>query len=290
MDSDQLLPYESLWAMDMFREVHQQVGACYATVMVLKVSLRRLEGISFWRTREQGQMTRDGTRLLQLLLPHIQLAMEIRYALGMAEARAIGAEAMANASRTATFLLTGRGEVLHMNAAANAQLAERNGLVVEKGILVASSAGMRASLKALLRDASQPCGLVGELRLGAAAGRALSLERRSGRPPLHLLASPVPYGQAGRSYAVLLLVTDPEKPVDVTDEMMRTYYGLTAAETEIANGLLTGYSLLEIAALRRVAVGTVRIQLKSLFAKTGTTRQVDLVRMLLTLPQISQTA
>jgi DNA-binding CsgD family transcriptional regulator len=207
----------------------------------------------------------------------------------MVEARATGAEAMANASRTATFLLTGRGEVLHMNAAANAQLTEGDGLVVEKGILVASSVRMRASLKALLRDASQPCGLVGEQRMGVSAGRAISLERRLGRPPLQLLASPVPYGKAGSSYAVLLLVTDPKKPVDVNDDMMRSYYGFTAAETEIANGLLTGYSLREIAALRKVTVGTVRIQIKSLFAKTGTTRQVDLVRMLLALPQISQT-
>jgi DNA-binding CsgD family transcriptional regulator len=234
-------------------------------------------------------MSQDGSRLLQLLLPHIQSAMEIRYALGMVEARATGAEAMANASRTATFLLTARGQVLHMNAAANAQLAEGDGLAVENGILVASSVRMRASLKALLRDASQPSGWVGEQRVGASAGRAISLERGLGQPPLHLLASPVPYGQAGSSYAVLLLVSDPEKPVDVTDEMMRTYYGFTAAETEIANGLLTGYSLIEIAALRRVTVGTVRIQLKSLFAKTGTSRQVDLVRMLLALPQISRT-
>jgi len=79
-------------------------------------------------------------------------------------------------------------------------------------------------------------------------------------------------------------VTDPEKPTYLRDDLMRAHYSLTPAETEVANGLLTGYSLEEIAALRRVTVGTIRDQLKNLFGKTGTNRQADLVRLLLNLP------
>ncbi len=46
-----------------------------------------------------------------------------------------------------------------------------------------------------------------------------------------------------------------------------------------------GYSLEEIANLRHVSPGTVRIQIKSLLGKTGTACQADLVRLLMTLPQ-----
>ena len=46
-----------------------------------------------------------------------------------------------------------------------------------------------------------------------------------------------------------------------------------------------GFALDEIAGLRRVAVGTIRQQLKGIFARTGTNSQTDLVRLLLSLPQ-----
>jgi DNA-binding CsgD family transcriptional regulator len=288
-EGDSLLPYESLWASDMYRHLVEPCGGRYPTHMLLTVTLRRLEVICFWRTAEEGEMTPDGRRLLELLLPHVRQALNIRYALGVVEARAHSAEAMADASRTAVFLLSEQGELMHRNRAAKLILADGDGLVLHNGALTASNSRMRVPLRNLLLDACQPGGFFAGpndgVRASASVGRALSLERGAGRLPLHLLASPAPQTPGGDGRAVLLLVTDPENPVDLSDEMMRAYYGFTAAETEIANGLLTGYSVEEIAALRRVTVGTVRYQMRSLFAKTGAGRQSDLVRMLLALPQ-----
>lgn len=119
---------------------------------------------------------------------------------------------------------------------------------------------------------------------------SLALERTSGWRPLQLLASPVPnYGATVKGLeagaGILLLATDPEKPVVLRDEVLRTHYKFTEAETEIANGLITGFSPDEIAALRQVTVGTVRYQIKSILAKTGTSRQTDMVKLLLSLPR-----
>ena len=103
-----------------------------------------------------------------------------------------------------------------------------------------------------------------------------------GRRALQLLASPV----SGPGIAtVLLLATDPEEPVILRDDALREHYRFTAAETEVANGLLTGYSLDEIAALRKVKIGTIRDQIKSMLSKTGTSRQMEMVKLLLTLPR-----
>jgi DNA-binding CsgD family transcriptional regulator len=106
------------------------------------------------------------------------------------------------------------------------------------------------------------------------------------------LASPAPGHAAGHGTGdgiggVLLLATDPEKPIMLRDDALREHYSLTEAETEVANGLLTGYSLEEIAALRKVQVGTVRHQVKSMLAKTGTGKQTDMVRLFLTLPRMA---
>ena len=49
--------------------------------------------------------------------------------------------------------------------------------------------------------------------------------------------------------------------------------------------MLTGCSLEEIAVLRKVSIGTIRSQMKSLFGKTGVNRQGELIRLLMTLPR-----
>jgi len=45
---------------------------------------------------------------------------------------------------------------------------------------------------------------------------------------------------------LLVLVTDPERTPTFPDSVLHALYGLTPAETEVANGLLMGYSLKSI--------------------------------------------
>ncbi|WP_010216928.1 helix-turn-helix transcriptional regulator [Sphingomonas sp. PAMC 26621] len=58
-------------------------------------------------------------------------------------------------------------------------------------------------------------------------------------------------------------------------------YLLTASETALAQSLVMGRSLTTHARLRGSVVATVRKQLSSIFSKTGTSRQVELVATLL---------
>jgi len=58
-------------------------------------------------------------------------------------------------------------------------------------------------------------------------------------------------------------------------------YLLTASETSLAQSLVIGRSLTTHAKLRGSVVATVRKQLSAIFAKTGTSRQVELVATLL---------
>ncbi len=67
------------------------------------------------------------------------------------------------------------------------------------------------------------------------------------------------------------------------DELLQTTFQLTAAETEIARSLVESGSVNEIAAARQRSVGTIRVQIKSILAKTETRSQVELVRLVLTM-------
>ena len=277
----EVYPDRDLLQSKLYCELLIHMGLRHATLIPLTLSVRRFEAISIWRGPQHGPMDEECIRLLNLLFPHIQKALEIRQVLGVTQQRLAGAEAMADASSTATFLLSRQGHVVHRNAAADALVSDGAALALQKGVLVAADGPSRDPLRALFLKASSPS-YAPSVPIPT---HALFLPRTDGRQPLQLLATPLPRTYSDRSGAdLLLLVTDPESSFCYPDSVLRALYGLTPAETEIANGLLTGYSIQEIAALRRVSIGSTRNQLKSILNKTSTARQSDMMRLLMALP------
>jgi DNA-binding CsgD family transcriptional regulator len=57
-------------------------------------------------------------------------------------------------------------------------------------------------------------------------------------------------------------------------------FGLTSAEQRIAAGIAAGLSASENAAANAVSLSTVRTQIQAIFAKTGVSRQAELVQLL----------
>lgn len=277
IDADAFVAEEELLKTSLYRQILKPQGLRHPTTLLLKCSIDRLEVVSVWRSPEEGRMPEAGMRLLELLLPHLQVVSELQQHLGALSERLTGAEAVARASQKAAFAVTSDGRLLYANPAADAILQEQGGLRIEKGVLCATGQEMREKLRAMLaRKAAVP-------RVRPAPS-SLCLER-AGRTPLQLLAMPMATKTA--EHGVLLLANDPEQPVQLAGEAMRAFYRLTEAETAVANGLLTGYNPSEIALLRKVSVSTVRSQLKSLFSKTGTSSQPQLVARLMAAPGLS---
>ena len=79
--------------------------------------------------------------------------------------------------------------------------------------------------------------------------------------------------------AVVFLV-DPQRRPDCPEGLISAVLGTTAAEARLARGLFEGKSLAEIAHEYRLRRATIRNQLQSLFDKTATHRQADLVALL----------
>ena len=80
---------------------------------------------------------------------------------------------------------------------------------------------------------------------------------------------------------VMLSVSADHATTTVSPEALMSLFGLTGAEGRLLSGLVDGESLQDYAQRRGISVGTVRQQLKHVFAKTGATRQADLVRRVL---------
>ena len=78
----------------------------------------------------------------------------------------------------------------------------------------------------------------------------------------------------------LVFVTGLGASPGVEPGVLEGLFDLTPAEARVARALAEGTSVAEIARRSGLSPGTVRVQLKAVFRKTDTRRQVDLVRLL----------
>ena len=275
VEVEDFLPHEQLAATEYYLLMAAN-GAHYGTCIVPSFSMRRYELIALWRGTDRPRLEPDLSELLTMLFPHIQNVLRIQQALGTFQDRAKTAESILNASRTASFLLSPSGRVVHMNSAAQQLAVTRDGFIERGGRISPARVERKSEWSDLIAAAASA---------PDHPGGAMMLERAPGKRPLQVLVSPFHADHSRRPGRVLVLATEPDRPLSFPDTVLRQLYGLTAAETEVANGLLTGYAPEAIAGLRNVSVGTVRSQIKSLLSKTGTRRQADLLRLLHTLPQ-----
>jgi DNA-binding CsgD family transcriptional regulator len=78
-----------------------------------------------------------------------------------------------------------------------------------------------------------------------------------------------------------IIIDDPGSPSrECRRASFSRAYGLTESEQQLTELLMRGLTLKDIADARQVSFETIRTQLKSVFAKTGTNRQADLIRIL----------
>lgn len=75
---------------------------------------------------------------------------------------------------------------------------------------------------------------------------------------------------------VVVSLRDPRPPL-IKLTLLQQAYGLTPSEAAIAAHLLSGMSRGEVAAVRGVSVGTILTQIRSLFQKTGVSRESELI-------------
>lgn len=161
------------------------------------------------------------------------------------------------------------GQVLWRNQRANDALICGGGLRLCNGQLQASGADAQQRLATALRR-----------QAGRSAPGFVALEAGGRRWQLAL--QELEPASAARADTLLLVAVTDDRPIGVIPaESLVTLFELTDAESRLTSALVAGVTLEEYAVRRGVELSTVRYQLKQVLAKTGTRRQVDLVRQVL---------
>lgn len=88
----------------------------------------------------------------------------------------------------------------------------------------------------------------------------------------------------------LLMFHRPGRARHIDPVVVAETFGLTPAEARVAVLLANGLNAEQIAAERSASLLTVRTQIRSILAKTGVRRQPELVRMLVDMPEVGESA
>jgi DNA-binding CsgD family transcriptional regulator len=172
------------------------------------------------------------------------------------------------------------GRLIEMNRVAERILERADGLTIGNGKLGALHVFDNARLEAFIAAAAA------EQKTAGAIGR-MRIRRHVGRTPYALTVAPLGADLAvyGRPLAVIVLA-DPDEGSPSERDLVE-FFGLSPAESRLAVALLAGKKLGELAIDFGVQITTLRTQLSSILRKTGVTRQVDLIRLLSSIPAIS---
>jgi DNA-binding CsgD family transcriptional regulator len=249
------------------------------------------------RDAAQGPLPAAARALLERLGPHL-----VRVARLCAQRHGLNASGLAHRATPPAMLVSANGEVLHSNEPA-LRLLRATSLVRVRSRQLALAAPHQARLQEDIAISEARLRTRGNGALAAAArfrairivadesneraGPALAPPAASGPEVLYVFYNVLTPGDASaaepRALAALTFY-HPRSTPPVDEQVLATAFDLTPAECRIAHLLAEGLTQKEIAARVGVQHDTVRKQLQSVFQKTATRRQPDLLRLLLHLP------
>jgi DNA-binding NarL/FixJ family response regulator len=281
-DGSTLVPHGDFQRTEYYNDFGRPFGLTRTLIGVIDfVEGRLTTGVTVNRDDSQPDFDEESERLLGALVPHLKRALFLHQQLAGADAeRAVLAEVLDRLS-AAVILLNVNGDALLMNRAAEALMARRDGITVEGRRLRGASSRATAALS---RAVAQAIAVAGGQTMAAGTAR-VALPKPSGGQALEVAITPLaPDGtSADKGPAAVLFIVDPDDKPVVPADWLRARYKLAPAEARVASALAQGETVEDIAGRLRTTAGTTRWYVKQILAKTGTNRQADLVRLLVSI-------
>ncbi|MGD0443112.1 MAG: helix-turn-helix transcriptional regulator [Edaphobacter sp.] len=280
---DELVSRADLVKTELYNEILVPYGLGHMTLMTCECSGEAVSKFPLWSSPKDGPMDAASTHVLETLIPHVRTALLLRSKIAAADASNLFSETALDAMSIAAFLVTGKGQIRHMNRLAAGYLEGAEGLRSRDGRLIATDSHEDAQLQFLMAGAS------GEKDASVSLpGGAMRIVRPLARASLQVAVVPAPerYRPAESGSCALVFVSDPASRPRPRAALMRALYGLTPAEARLADLLVQGFEVREAADRMRTTVETARFHLKRVLAKTGTRRQTELMRLMLSLPGV----
>jgi DNA-binding CsgD family transcriptional regulator len=285
---DEIVPRASLLASRFFREFLKPQNTsriCVAFVFgghehpsVLNTALTVHRSI---RSRPFSERSKER---LRLLIPHLSRALGVMFRLRNAEMKIAASRSALDRLSSGIVLVDAHRDIVFTNRAAQRLFAARDGLTLAPGSssrerLAAATPAKTAEIDRALGAALAPVrAQLPHFSVG------IRVPRPSGKAPVVLNVSSLPADNGfGDGACAIVFLTDSCEAPRISQALLRRIYGLSAAELRIVERVCAGGSLGDAASALGIGQATARSQLQSAFDKTGTRRQAELVKLVLSL-------
>lgn len=273
--SQALIRESELEKTEFFNDFLRPQGHFYSFGASIAYEESVISGITALRSKSADGFAAAEVDLLQQLMPHLQSALRLHHRIAGLALELKHTSAALDRLPQGLLIIDSVGRIVFMNRLAESILRTGDGLMLAANGLHARRHQDTVRLRMLItRAAATTAG--NDLHPGG----ALSLPRSGKLGPLKLQVAPL---SSGSRAAAILLITAPEYQAVPESEMLQDLLDLTPAEARLAAALVAGKTIKQFAEEVEVTLNTARTQLKSVFSKTGVSRQADLVRLILTI-------
>lgn len=277
----EVIPWEDLCATEVHRAVFRGKTDDLICASVANHG-DAFDFVTVHKGMRDGPFAAVEVRAMQLLAPHLVRAAQLHDKLSvLSEERAAHAALLERLPFGVVFV-DPRGRITGANPEAERILRSGDGIGVHSGFLHVAQPDAGKRLASAIAGAAAEAD-----RIGADAGALLTVSRRTGGR-YQVLVAPLPAPSRERIFrplapraSALVVISDPEAAPEPAAEALARLFGLTAALGRLAAALASGLTLAEYAEQAAITKGTARWHLKEPFARTGTSRQAELVRVLL---------
>ena len=232
------------------------------------------------KTGQQGSYSERDLERVRLISSHVCRAIRISDSLNVSRLASEILEASLEALSTGVYFIGQQNRVVYLNRQAREQVKSGKVLRLIDDHLVATDRGSQKLLHAELESIEYDPKV--EDRLGCAL--ALADGAGSGYVAHVLPLRGATQSQIANHFAAIaaIFVQDPAIAPSLANAAFAKLYGLTDGELRLLNGLMPGLSLAEAARSLGISEATAKTHLRRIFAKTRTSRQAELLYLLMT--------
>lgn len=235
----------------------------------------------FTRPRNDAlELAKEWRKLLSALQPF--LARIVKFYLLIAEwnRRLLTAEYVLKVSGAGVILVDSNGYIIDINETAKDIINNCKVVKINDGFFCATRHSDTSEILRIIRQKAQQQAAYIDID----CYETIAIPRDDDLLPLTIIVRPgPPYAPASAPMrrTATVIMRDPSRRLKMASLHLERLFNLSRAEARLAGLLAEGLSLEDCAIFLNVSRHTVRTQIKSVFIKTGTNRQSDLVRILL---------
>lgn len=279
-DSHHLIPDETFYRSEIYNDLFRQYDYFYGLGGNILKSDNIISRIGVHRSRTQGPYSDQDLSLLNQLMPHLTRAFKLGTHLQELKSKQEGMEDALYRSSTPLILIDEYESVAFINQRAESLLNGNNNLTIINNHLQLLREVEQLQLHKLIHQA-----VATGARKGTKSGGAIRVTSETGEQRYNLIITPYPSRSTSHlglntRICAAVFIHDTRQASKLSSDLLKTLYKLTPSEIRLAEGVVDGLTPAEAATKFGVSINTTRSQLRSLFAKTDTQRQAELVRLL----------